>query len=395
MSGAFDECIGSCLSNQDTAAGSPTLQVVPAKNPNPSPSPGDALVVERDVRTAIRKSLLAWYRKHRRDLPWRNAATPYHVWVSEVMLQQTRVEVVKDYFTRWMKLFPDISDLAAADEAEVLHAWQGLGYYSRAKRLREGAQFVRDHFGGRLPPEPERLREIPGIGPYSAGAISSIAFDRPSPLVDGNVIRVLTRLFALEGDPNKAALKKTLWDHAAELVPPTGAGDFNQGLMELGAVVCTPRKPACYDCPVRQSCQAFRLGRVNEFPQLPKKKAPTELSMVLLVVMHRGKIAVQTLPAEARWWAGLDSLPFAELPAGVTPVTWARRRARSLGDIESATLLSPHKHSVTRFKITLSPVLVRLASKKRISDFRWVSRAELDALALPAPHRAVLRDRLS
>ncbi|HWZ89432.1 MAG TPA: A/G-specific adenine glycosylase, partial [Polyangiaceae bacterium] len=190
---------------------------------------------------AIGRDLLAWYTKHKRDLPWRKSLDPYAVWVSEMMLQQTQVATVIPYFERWMKRFPDVAALAGADESDVLHAWQGLGYYSRARNLRRAAAEMVSRHAGRVPEQVADLCALPGIGPYSAGAIASIAYGRAEPLVDGNVVRVLSRLFARRGDPTRAPLKTELWELARSLVralPPSGApGDFNQALMELGATV--------------------------------------------------------------------------------------------------------------------------------------------------------------
>ena len=250
-------------------------------------------LISNELRTEIRRDLLSWYRKNRRALPWRESPSPYQVWVSEVMLQQTRVETVRDYYARWMASFPDVESLAQASDDQVLTIWQGLGYYSRARRLLTGAKYIVEELGGKLPKQTDLLQKIPGIGPYSAGAISSIAFGLPSPIVDGNVIRVLARLFALPGDRGRAPLKKKLWVLAAELVPKASAGDFNQALMELGALVCTPTAPACHACPLRTNCQAHNLGEVRRFPELKERSKPTELSMVVAVIRYRGRTAIE------------------------------------------------------------------------------------------------------
>ena len=218
------------------------------------------------------------------------------MWVSEVMLQQTQVATVLRYFTAWMQRFPDVRALARAREADVLHAWQGLGYYSRARRLQEGARVVLERHAGRLPRDHAALLALPGIGEYSAGAIASIAFGEPKPLVDGNVIRVLTRHFGLRGDPGKAPLKRGLWDLAAELVPHDRPGDFNQALMELGATVCTPKAPACGACPLEKLCGARQRGWEEQLPELAKKKKSTAVQMVAAVVERRGRYLVTRVP---------------------------------------------------------------------------------------------------
>lgn len=309
------------------------------------------------------------------------------------MLQQTRVEVVRDYYARWIARFPNVESLARGSEDQVLSLWQGLGYYSRARRLLSGARYVVSELGGALPDDPDELQKIPGIGPYSAGAISSIAFGRPSPIVDGNVVRVLSRLFALAGDPGRAPLKNNLWALARRLVPERSAADFNQGLMELGALVCTPTSPACHACPLRKNCRAHQLGEVNRFPELPPRAKPTELSMVVAIIRHRGRVAIDKLPADARWWAGLFALPFDELRGEDSPRDLARSIAQKRAGVASCEVrvLEELKHSVTRFKISLTPVLVE-AKARPSGDGRltWVSEAQLGTLALPAPHRKAL-----
>lgn len=310
------------------------------------------------------------------------------------MLQQTRVEVVRDYYTRWMASFPDVETLALANEDDVLSLWQGLGYYSRARRLLAGARHVVSRFGGQLPESPEELQKIPGLGPYSAGAISSIAYGRPSPIVDGNVVRVLTRWCALSGDPAKAPLKKILWELAGHLVPARSPADFNQGLMELGATICTPKSPACHACPVRRHCAAHATGEATRFPEIPKRPPPTALSMVVLVMHRRGQLGIQKLPPDARWWAGLHALPFAELGDGEAAEGAARRLVSSLvggGPIDLRVVPS-FQHSVTRYKIALSPIVVRVGKPQSgARTVSWVSQSDLGAFALPAPHRKALR----
>lgn len=364
--------------------------------------------------------LLRWYRRNRRELPWRNDGDPYRVWVSEVMLQQTRVDVVVDYFARFMERFPTLAHLAQAEESEVLQMWKGLGYYSRARRLLAGARYCVEHHGGALPPTASALLGVPGIGPYSAGAISSIAFGERSPLVDGNVVRVLSRVFALRGDPGRMPLKKGLWRVAEQLVPEGAAGDFNQGLMELGALVCTPARPQCHACPLRASCAALEDGLVDRLPELPKKAGPERWSMLALLLLSRERLAVQTLPADARWWAGLDALPFdrmlvsgadavdrapAEKQAVVSAAlellssVLARPAPQSLssgvrGGIE-AQLLPPLQHSVTKHRIHLQPVEVVLGAGARLKPpFRWEPLARAPELSFPAPHQKLL-SRLS
>ena len=218
-------------------------------------------------RAWIRRALGAWYRKNRRDLPWRRTTDPYAIWVSEAMLQQTRVAVVIPYYERFLRSFPDLAALARAPEERVLGHWAGLGYYRRARHLREAASVALERHGGVLPGDPDAFAALPGVGRYTMGAVYSIAFGRRLPVVDGNVIRVLARVFALADDPAEARGRERFWSLAADLVPARNPGDFNQAVMELGALVCTPRSPSCDACPLAARCRARALGRVEEFPR--------------------------------------------------------------------------------------------------------------------------------
>ncbi len=229
---------------------------------------------------SIRRILLAGYDEGKRTLPWREESDPYRIWVSEIMLQQTRVETVVPYYQRWLARFPDLDSVAEAEEDEVLKMWQGLGYYSRARRLQEGARVVRERFGGSVPSNSEALRELPGVGEYTAGAVASIAFGEVVPAVDGNVKRVLSRLFDLV-DPTPGEYQEL----AQDLVDPARPGDFNQALMELGAIVCIPRSPRCPECTVAPECLALERGTVAERPATKKKKPVPEVDISVLVAL--------------------------------------------------------------------------------------------------------------
>ncbi len=248
----------------------------------------------------IRRSLLSAYDVGKRDLPWRGEADPYRIWVSEVMLQQTRVETVVPYYRAWMNRFPTVEALAEADEDEVLRAWQGLGYYSRARRLREGARVVRERFGGSLPPSSLELRDLPGVGEYTAGAVASIAYGEVVPAVDGNVKRVLARLFDLPA-PSPRELRVL----AADLVDPKRPGDFNQALMELGALVCTPRTPVCINCPLDSVCLALERGTVNMRPAPKTKKPLPEVDVAVMVAVASDDTGVFRLLLRKRPSSGL------------------------------------------------------------------------------------------
>lgn len=335
--------------------------------------------------------MVDWYKLRKRDLPWRKTRDPYAIWVSEVMLQQTQVKTVLGYYERWLERFPTLSALAAAEEADVLHAWQGLGYYSRARRLLSGARAVAERHGGELPRDVQALLALPGIGPYSAGAIASIAFGLPEPIVDGNVVRVLCRLFALEGDPAKSPLKQKLWQLARELVPAAAPSDFNQSLMELGATICTPSSPRCPECPVNRECQALARGVERELPQLAKRKAPTEVATAAAYVRRGDAILLQQLPPDAPRWAGLWVLPFTELSATETPLHGAERALAAIDlKARAETTLREVRHTITRFRITLSIVECALENPKARSA-RFFTAAEIAKLALPAVHARVLQ----
>ncbi len=245
----------------------------------------------------VRPLLLDWYREHRRDLPWRRTRNPYAIWISEAMLQQTRVETVVPYYERFLKRFPDVQTLADADLDEVLGVWAGLGYYSRARNLKAAAERVSERLDGRLPDTAEGLGRLPGIGRYTAGAVASIAFDRPEPVVDGNVARVLVRLLDVREDVKSTAVSRRLWEEAAKLVRGPRPGDLNQALMELGATVCTPRAPRCPECPLRRRCRAQRNGDPEALPVRGPKTAPRRVEAVATLVLRRGRaLAVRRPP---------------------------------------------------------------------------------------------------
>jgi len=306
------------------------------------------------------------------------------------MLQQTQVKTVLGYYERWMARFPTVKALAAAEDADVLHAWQGLGYYSRARRLLSGARAVTERHAGKLPRDVDALLALPGIGPYSAGAIASIAFGMPEPVVDGNVVRVLCRLLALEGDPAKAPLKQELWRRARELVPDDKPSEFNQSLMELGATICTPTSPRCSECPVAKQCQALARGLETELPQLAKRKAPTEVATAAAYVRRGDGVLLRQLPADAPRWAGLWVLPFAELSPTEKASAGAVRALSEIGVSAAAkTTLRDVRHTITRFRITLSVVACTVTGRKGLPA-TFFTRRQIEQLALPSVHARTL-----
>lgn len=253
--------------------------------------------------------LLEWYDKQKRTLPWRSRPTPYRVWVSEIMLQQTRVEAVKPYFARFMKALPTVKKLAACPEDELLKLWEGLGYYNRVRNMQKAAQILVKENKGELPAQFEELLKLPGIGKYTAGAISSIAFGIPVPAVDGNVLRVITRINADERDIGKDSVKQSIAGEIQEIIPMRRAGDFNQALIELGAIVCVPNGPAkCGECPVASLCEARKQDRISEFPKKAPKKARTVEEKTVLLIKDGEKLAIAKRPSKGLL-AGLYELP--------------------------------------------------------------------------------------
>ena len=242
-----------------------------------------------DCQTA----LLSWYDRCARDLPWRGFHDAYRTWVSEAMLQQTRVETVLSYYERFLSRFPSLPSLAAASEAEVLKEWEGLGYYSRARNLWKGARQVVSDYGGILPRDPALLRKISGIGPYTAGAIASIAYDIPVPAVDGNVIRVLSRVFGIRSDALESVTRHRIEELAASLVPAHRPGDYNQAVMDLGATVCVPGTPDCGRCPLSAFCDAFRAGDAVDLPVLPKARPQKVIPYAVLLIRSGNRVLMR------------------------------------------------------------------------------------------------------
>jgi len=297
----------------------------------------------------FRRRLLAWFDRHRRDLPWRRDRDPYRIWVSEVMLQQTTVAAVVPYFERFIKRFPDAASLAAADEQAVLHLWQGLGYYRRARNLHAAARrLIADH-GGQLPDDPEVWSALPGIGRYILGALLSQAFDRRLPIVESNSQRVLCRLFG-ESAPERS----WLWTKAEELLPRRRAGDFNQAMMELGALVCTPAAPRCAACPVRADCTSFADGSQDRIPAKAKSPATVEVREVAVVIRRGPTVLLAQRPPDARRWANMWEFPQDELRDGETHAVAAQRLIRSVGlRAQVGPELTTVRYAITRFRMTL------------------------------------------
>ncbi|NBC49682.1 MAG: A/G-specific adenine glycosylase [Gammaproteobacteria bacterium] len=335
--------------------------------------------------------LLAWFDLHgRHDLPWQRDATPYRVWVSEIMLQQTQVAVVVPYFERFMQRFPNVAALAAAEQDEVLHLWSGLGYYARARNLHRAARIVAAEHQGRLPESIEALQQLPGIGRSTAGAILSLACSRPHPILDGNCKRVLARCFAVPGWPGTRAVSDRLWSLAETLTPVERVAAFNQAMMDLGATLCTRSAPACDRCPLAERCTAYAEGCPSAYPApRPRKQAPLRTVQLLLIRDPEGRIMLERRPP-AGVWGGLWTPP--ELPVSANPQDWCSER---LGlSVEQLEMLPPRRHTFSHFQLAMQPVLVQLAAAPiRVADescSAWVEPGKPGDLGLPAPIRKLL-----
>lgn len=344
-----------------------------------------------------RKRLLAWYDSHRRDLPWRNTADPYAVWVSEVMLQQTTVTVVQPYWERFLQAFPTVEALARAPEERVLNLWSGLGYYRRARNLRAAARRIAGEGGGAFPSSPAGLRRLPGVGRYTAAAIASICFGLPEAVVDGNVRRVYTRWRAWKGDPGRLPLSRHIEELGRLLIDPRRPGDFNQAVMELGATVCLPRRPHCPDCPWKASCLALAEGNPARYPETPAAPEPrAEHHVALLVQDRRGRFLLTRIP-ESQHNGGLWSFPAVRLPSapagpGAAKAT-ARRFLEEWGwQVVLLERRGAFKHSITRHRITLEVFRARIVPSPRRSSTRaWALPEEAGDLPLAGPARKILR----
>lgn len=364
-----------------------------------------------DRTQALAARLIAWFGVHARDLPWRRTLDPYAIWVAEIMLQQTQVKTVIPYWTHWMTTLPDVASLASADPQTVLKLWEGLGYYSRARNLQKAAVMLAaaPH---QFPTAVPEILALPGIGRYTAGAIASIAFNQPEPILDGNVIRVLTRHFGITANPRKTAVAARLWRLAGQLVaaafklPASFPGTIkdgglrlagscsalNQSLMELGATVCTPRQPLCSACPLQADCVAHRTARTATLPNLGRRPRSTSKRSLAFLVEHRGRWLVQQRPADgvnAHLW----EFPNIEsAPAGShNGAALAARRALGFA-ADSPQLFHVVRHTITRYRIVVEAHLIRCrrAPPPQPSPRRWATPRQMESLAWPSAHRRLM-----
>lgn len=334
--------------------------------------------------------LLDWYDVHgRKDLPWQWPRDPYRVWVSEIMLQQTQVQTVIGYFNRFMARFPLLSDLAQASEDEVLSLWSGLGYYSRARNLHQSAKLIVQTHNGRFPEDYLSLIELPGIGPSTAGAILSQAFNLPTAILDGNVKRVLARFFRIKGWPEEAAVKKTLWSLAQACMPNTRCADYTQAIMDLGATCCTSKKPDCLRCPLQLHCQAYRHEEPLLYPTKKiKKPLPTSHQQLLVLCNDQGSVYLEKRPPTGLW-GGLWCLP--ALEQGACPLRFIRTHYGLDG--KTSTPLIAFKHTFSHFHLEIDARAITIQSLNQQvaeSSGRWFEKNQLSGLGLAKPTSQIL-----
>jgi len=362
---------------------------------------------QRAARPLVSR-LLQWFASNARDLPWRRTLDPYAIWISEIMLQQTQVKTVIPYWERWMRELPDARSLAKAPQEKVLKLWEGLGYYTRVRNLQKAATQIVSHHGGQFPKRFDEVLALAGIGRYTAGAICSIAFNQAAPILDGNVIRVLTRVFGISGDPRKNETNACLWALAEQMVGTTvhssrftfhvsrlrfalsgSCSAINQSLMELGALVCTPKQPRCTRCPLRSRCVALKENRVDKLPNIVPQAKATARQFVAFVVEHCGRWLVRQRPAEvvnAHLW----EFPNIETD-GTNPDAVTLLAQHVGGRMRSLTPLPAIKHSITRYRISLESfhVVLEVKPRKMGAETRWLTPTEVEALAFTSAHRKV------
>lgn len=332
--------------------------------------------------------MLGWYQEHgRKDLPWQIDSSPYHTWLSEIMLQQTQVKTVLPYYQSFKTRFPDIHSLAQASIDEVLHLWTGLGYYTRARNLHKCAQIVSSQYQGQFPDTLEQLEALPGIGRSTAGAILSLSMDIPAPILDGNVKRVLCRFFCIEGWSGTSSVQKQLWQVAERLMPEKQVKAYNQSLMDLGATICKRSKPLCEACPLAPQCEAYQSGQQALFPQAkPKKTLPQKHCHMLILQNKKGQVLLEQRPSQGLW-GGLWSLPeFSDLKA------LQKHCQQQQWKITEQSELEPVKHTFSHFQLFIHPVLCKVSQEPaRIGEAKtlWY-QAQKQQIGLAAPVKKLI-----
>ncbi len=330
------------------------------------------------------RSVLDWYDQGHRDLPWRRTRDPYRIWISEIMLQQTRAETVVSYYERFLARYPTVRDLAQSDEDSLMKAWEGLGYYSRARSLQKAAKMIVDQYGGELPADVEKLRALPGIGDYTSGAIASIAFGIPKAAVDGNVERVICRYDAITDSVGTPAMRKRITQRVQELVPDDRPGAFANAMMEMGAVMCTPKNPKCLICPVRESCKGFAAGIAAELPHKPKKKAQRVENRAVLVVRHENRVLI--VRREEKLLGGLYVFP--DILEETDPAKLCAHMETMGVPCAYDEPLGHARHVFTHLIWEMDIHALTAFSAPELLGMQWVTREELAALPLPTAVKA-------
>jgi A/G-specific adenine glycosylase len=361
---------------------------VPARKPQQ-----DANLISRTEAQRFSGQVLAWFDRHgRKDLPWQQLRTPYRVWISEIMLQQTQVATVIPYFERFMARFPALADLAQSPVDEVLHHWSGLGYYARARNLHRCARLVMERHEGMLPREQEALEALPGIGRSTAGAIRSLGHAEAAPILDGNVKRVLARCYAVEGWPGTATVLRRLWALSETLTPAKRCADYNQAMMDLGALVCVRPSPACGRCPLTDNCRAQAQGNPGAYPGAkPKKSIPVKATRMMVLGDGKGRILLQQRPPSGVW-GGLWSLP--ECPVDADVAQWCRKQIGCR--IGRQQPLAQRRHTFSHFHLDILPIRARIKNpSRRVMDsdgWVWYNPRQPDNRGLAAPITRILRE---
>ncbi|MFD1927839.1 A/G-specific adenine glycosylase [Sporosarcina siberiensis] len=336
-----------------------------------------------DNKVEFRKSLLSWYKEEKRDLPWRHTSNPYYIWVSEVMLQQTRVDTVIPYYERFIDKYPTMETLALAEENELLKMWEGLGYYSRVRNLQIGVQEVVESYGSEVPNNRKTISTLKGVGPYTAGAVLSIAYGIPEHAVDGNVMRVISRILLIEEDISVPKTKKIFEDVVMELIDKNDPSSFNQGLMELGATICTP-KPKCLLCPVREYCSAFFEGKQEELPVKSKKLKKKIIPVASFAIRNeQGQWLMKQRPSKGLL-ANLWEFPMVELKGDATPLE-ALIEQYNITPIEPDELIS-FKHLFSHITWEVKSFLAHLTGMEKVpEEFQYFTSEEVEALPKAVP----------
>lgn len=343
----------------------------------------------------FQSDLLGWFETAAREMPWRKSKDPYRIWVSEIMLQQTQVATVRPYFKRFMKRFPDVFALAKAPQEDVLKHWEGLGYYSRARNLHKGAKYVAEQHAGKVPNTLETILKVPGIGPYSAGAILSIAYEVAAPAIDGNVYRVISRLYDYHQDVTTSEAQKQIKTWVEKLIPLDAAGDFNQALMELGALVCSPKTPACQSCPVQKHCKAFKAGTVDKLPVKKKKKPPKKLTLLTALIRNGQGEYLLEQQSDGGIFKGLWCFPHVESVHPKSETEQVSAFASALVDqaLKSEGEVFVVEHTLTHRKMFLKTHLCQpvVSPQKLSKNLAWVSVFEEHPYAMPVAHQKIVK----